>query len=77
MHDVRETSICLLAQPGKHSSIALGLSILIGISLWSVSWSPYSFVAANNLYSGPSFLGYETGELGAKVTVTLQMFERR
>jgi hypothetical protein len=72
----------LTAQPGKYSIRAIECrSTLCAAEVESpygpYLGGPYSFVAANNLYNGPSFLGYETGELGTKVTVTLQMFERR
>lgn len=39
--------------------------------------APYSFVESNNLYNGLSVLGYEANEHRARITVTLQTFERR
>jgi hypothetical protein len=72
----------LTAQPGKYSIRAIECrSTVCAAEVASPDGpylgGPYSFVAANDLYNGPSFLGYETGELGATVTVTPQMFERR
>lgn len=72
----------ITAEPGKFSIRAIECRTTLCAAEVESPYGPYlgahySFVGANNLYNRPSFLGYETRELGVRVTVTLQIFERR